>query len=346
MMSEIAKSDEDSYSYVAIIYTHWGYKKQETYNFNRLGSGKIIARVISDISNINGGLQMKNIRRGCLVLIIAIILSAGFQPSASASTLFLNDWGVSPGNWQPTQGPSNVAWTSEDYTGTGPGFVSPGWGGQPFDTEAAYIGFKNSRMYIAIVTGLPQEGSKDPWRYNNPLYGSYDWSRSLEKYWYDPGDLGIDLGGDGTYEYAISTRTTNIHSTHTPTPGVGKLLSGNLVWENPRAWNYNNNYEDWDGISDPWAVAEYDNAAALGDNFSYAPFGEGHYAIEAIIDTSLIGLTGGELLSLHWVMECGNDNIHLLTEVPANVPEPSTILLVGSGCTALFFYRRRLGRKP
>lgn len=281
-------------------------------------------------------------------ILILIIFILSLSLTSNASTLFLENWGISPGNWIPGSMPSHVKSTVEDYTANGPGFVGPGWGGQPFDAEAAYLGFKNSKVYIAIVTGMPQTGSKDIWRYNNPSYRSYDWNRKLEKYWYDPGDIGIAISkigvdtGDVVYNYAITTRSNNIHSSGVLTPGAGMLLSGSLLWENPKAWDHGSSYTTWNGVSDPWAVKGYDNALNLGSNFQYSAFGEGHYAIEAIIDYSLLGLKDWDILNMHWVMECGNDNINLSANVPETVPEPSTILLLGSGFAGLAFYRKNL----
>ncbi|MBI5409640.1 MAG: PEP-CTERM sorting domain-containing protein [Nitrospirae bacterium] len=278
------------------------------------------------------------------IIIIALIIGLCLTPAVNAGSLFLEDWGVSPGNWTPTNAPANTKWVSEDYTSNGSGFLDPGWGGQPFDSEAAYIGFKNSKIYIAVVAGLPQGGSKDPWRYDNPKYNYYDFNRRLEKYWYDPGDIGLDLGNDGTFEYAITTRINNNNSTNTPTPGAGKLLNGNLAWTNPKAWEYNNVYTDWNGISNPWAVAGYSDAIDLGVNFSYSAFGTDHYVIEAIINSSLIGLYDWDNIYMHWVMECGNDNINLNAHIPP-VPEPSTLILLGAGIFGLAFLRIKSRKK-
>ncbi|MBI4686551.1 MAG: PEP-CTERM sorting domain-containing protein [Nitrospirae bacterium] len=274
-----------------------------------------------------------------VIMIFVLLTGIVAAELVNADTLFLDDWGVTPGVWTPTSGPSHIEWISEDFTDAGTGYVGPGSGGQPFDAEAAYIGIQGTKIYVAVVTGMPQTGSKDPWRYDNPAYTSYDWNRSLEKYWVDPGDIGLDMGNDGIYEFAITTRPDNSKSSHTPTAGAGRVLSGNLIWTDPRAWSTTIGYTEWGGISDPWAVNTFDNAISLGSNFRYGAFGTDHYAIEAIIDNSLLGLNNGDLLTLHWTMECGNDYLHLLDPV-SQIPEPSTFILLGSGL--MWFIRKRI----
>ncbi|MBI5741240.1 MAG: PEP-CTERM sorting domain-containing protein [Nitrospirae bacterium] len=274
-----------------------------------------------------------------IIMILILSTVVCLAVSIEASTMFLEDWGVTPENWTPATAPSNIEWATEDFTGEDGGFVSPGWGGQPFDSEAAYMAFDDSKLYIAIITGMPQSGSEDPWRYDNDFYdNTFDWNRGLEKYWYDPGDIGIDIDGNGSYEFAVTTRVNNSKSSYAPTPGDGMLLSGNLEWVDPRAWKHYFLYNDWGGVSDPWAVTGYDAAMDMGDSFSYSAFGDSHYAIEMVIDTSLLGLESGDLLSMHWVMECGNDNINLTSEVPSSVPEPSTLILLSLGIAGLFIY--------
>lgn len=274
------------------------------------------------------------------VLFLAIILFCSFSSQAVASTLFLESWGVSKGNWTPTSAPSVNYWVQEDVSG-GPYIqVTPGYGGQLFDAEAAYIAFEGTKTYIAVITGLPQVGGKDFWRYDNPDYASWrpgDWGTSNEKYWYDPGDLGIAI--NGIYKFAITTRPDNNQSSYAPTPGAGYLVSGNIVWENPKAWDYNGNYTNWGGVSNPWAVVGYDNAVNLGANFRYSQLGTSDsYVIEAILDNSLLGINYGDIFKLHWTEECGNDAIDVQG---AAIPEPCTMLLLGSWLASIAFYRKR-----
>lgn len=289
-----------------------------------------------------------------LILYSALIIcSLLVTTPADAVSLFIDDWGITANNLTPVGAPSNTSFVKEVYTGDDPnGFVGPGWGGYSFDARAAYIGFEGNKTYIAVVTGLPQSGAPDPWRYNNPGYnGYYDWNKSLEKYWYVPGSLSLDTDSDGEYDYAVTTRANTDGATYAPTPGAGTLVSGNLQFEDPLAYDRYNIAENY-AATNPWAVVGFDNAADLNNMgdlaaFSYTKIGQmtmptglyDTYAIEAIIDNSLLGLDYGDTLTMHWTIECGNDTIDLSNTRP--VPEPSTIMLLGIGIAGFMGYRRR-----
>lgn len=289
------------------------------------------------------------LKKICLSLGVIILLNC-FAFSAGASSLFLDGWGVTPDNLMPTSAPSNTSYVQEIYDGDDPnGYIGPGWGGHTFDAMSAYIGFDGTKTYLAVVTGLPQSGAGDYWRYDNASYnGYYDWNQSLEKYWYVPGSMVLDVNGDGEYEYAVTTRANTDGATYASTPGEGMLVSGNLEFEDPKSWDKYDEYDDFDGIANPWAVTGYDNLVDLGADFSYSYFGDATvgsetfatYAIEAVIDTSLLGIDIGDTLAMRWTMECGNDIIGQTNEVP--VPEPATMLLLGGGIAGLIGFRKKL----
>ena len=74
--------------------------------------------------------------------------------------------------------------------------------------------------------------------------------------------------------------------------------------------------------------SSFDGASGSGDD---------RY-LEYAIDLSSLDITG-DPIGLKWSMTCANDSIEGSVPVPA--PEPSTMLLLGSGLVGLAFYRRR-----
>jgi hypothetical protein len=232
----------------------------------------------------------------------AILLASG---TAQAASLFLDSWGVSYGVWAPANKTSNqqVNVAVEDWTSGGNGYLGPGYGGQDYDCEAAYIGADDSNLYLAIVTGFP-------------LAGRYD-SNTGDRYM--PGDLAIDVGSDGTYDYAVDV------------DGNGALRSGNLAWENPSIMGG----PAWGHVMDPLRARSWTHTDVIS-GFRYGTF-SGRYSIEAVIDRDL--LPSASSYTLHWTMGCGNDGMNIAIQP---VPEPSTILLLGAGLVgAAFAYRRR-----
>ena len=251
---------------------------------------------------------MKSILRILSLGILAAGLMAAstglMAPPAGAAPLFLSDWGISYGNWAANgNAPTHLHSVVEDWVSGGNGYLDPGYGGDAYDVEAAYLGWDDDYLYLAVVTGFPLAG------------------RQHGAEFYEAGDLALDVTGDSDYDFAVDVSSS------------GALRSGSLNWENPAI----NGGQAWGGISDPLRVTSWTNTDAVA-GFSYGAF-SGRYAIETMIDRSLIGSV--DSYTLHWTMGCGNDAADLHVNP---VPEPATLLLLGGGL-ALAGTLRRLRKR-
>lgn len=267
-----------------------------------LGMG---GRVVDPAAVHTGGKShMRNwlSRLGLAVLLAGTILSA-----AAASTLFLSDWGISYGKWGGGEGAPEVIYSYiEDWTWGNHGYLGPGWGGDAYDMEAAYLAWDPDYLYLAVVTGFPLEG-----RFHN---GDY----------YAAGDIALDVTGDQVYDFAVDVTD-------------GALRSGDLAWQNPAIGGSSS----FRGVSDPLRVTSWTNTKPLA-GFSYGEY-EGRYAIEAKISLDVLGPV--EAYKMHWTMGCGNDVGEILVRGPVQVtPEPGSLLLLGGGL-AIAGIARRLRRK-
>lgn len=176
------------------------------------------------------------------------------------------------------------------------------------------------------------------------LYTDFDGNEEIEKdivmrY----ADLALDLNGDGKYEYGVVLTDKE------------KLALG-AIYLNPN-WNTSHSYLDGETVA-VWEYGEflgntstYINTHIIGGSLTGAVAtlaglqtlsGSPGYLLEVSIPVAGLDWTSGEI-GIFWAgATCGNDII----EGSAPVPEPATMLLLGSGLVGLAgFGRKKLFKK-
>lgn len=266
-----------------------------------------------------------------ILAILTLIWSLGFISSPVFGYMIdgsLNDWGVdlsvsSASNLgyldlaaNKPSGGLDIDVITEDnaYSGSPwPTSVGPGYTQyNTFDTEAIYFDNDAINAYIAVITGLPSTGGTAP---GNPVY--------------KPGDIGIDVNRDGTYEFGI-----DVSSYASGKANFYNNLTASL-WNNPTAYS----------SAKPYAIKTSGLVPYYLAPFAYSGDQNSHYVLETSIPLSYLGLSANpgdpvKQLDVHWTMECGNDFLKLNADVNP-VPEPATLTLLGLGLLGLAGIRRK-----
>lgn len=273
-----------------------------------------------------------------VVFSFAILMLVGVS-SAGAYTIdgYIDDWGINlfaPGadviGYLDDQIPSGGL--DIDYIASDDADGSQEWwwnlipGGSYYnyyDTEAIYFDNDLEFAYVAVVQGMPEAGHDIPGS-TYPLFL--------------PGDIAIDVGRDGIYEYGVDV------SEHTEGSTTQfKEASSWADWEDVY-------YEPHKAYSNPWRIGT--GGTAIGDPIAFAysgPQGPGsehgkHYVLEVAIPLSYLDLSSSHLLTIHWTQQCGNNVLNLEADVNP-IPEPNSLMLLVTGLFGLGGFGLRRFRK-
>ena len=195
--------------------------------------------------------------------------------------------------------------TEEDIIYNSSGFVGPGWGGQEYDVEYIGLLIENGTVYFALQTGF------------DLIYGTTA---------HGPGDFAFDVGSDGSFEFALDYLITE------PT-AVAYSLYDDFTWQQPDNFWVDTD-PDPDYVNYPYQINPYlpvaDPISSFGFQTGYGTVGSS-YVLEGSFAASLLG-SDFDSLTISWTMQCGND---VLQHTTAPVPEPATMLLLGTGLIGL-----------
>ena len=249
--------------------------------------------------------------RKAVILALVLIAVTGSKSWAYTIDGRVNDWGVVPFyDWTPNSG--NIDWTQQDDYTTPPVFVPLT---EDWDIEAMYFDNDDRFIYFSIVTSRDQT--------------------------YGLGDLAIDLDGDHDWDWGVDL-TSGYYAAD------GQLSQRGLYsvtdWKTEHGWEYNTPMQIEQGTLVGSADVVQRNLGWVepGTWWGYT------YIIEGRIDIAQLGLTslcGLPVEMIYAKVSCLRDWIKVTGDCDGNcgseVPEPSTVLLLGSALCALAGVKRR-----
>lgn len=253
---------------------------------------------------------------------------------ASAASVMIDgnftDWGIAnngtTAGWTPKSG---VVYTVEDQSNAMNGFLSPGWGGQAYDAEALYVTWQtkaDGKTYldVGIVTG-------------------HDPSTATTANSYGRGDIAIDFGKNGSWDFGILTANRSATLLRGDVVATANADWSTGLWSSPGVFAP----ESSPYVTKVASGTDVGNASvAISNAFTnMGILGGNHWFYEVEIPVDAFGshwhgMNPSEAFSIQWTMLCAND-IVALNVAATTVPEPAIPALVLTGLALAGLTRRR-----
>ncbi len=245
--------------------------------------------------------------------VIAIVLALAFF----ALPAFANNITIADGNYRTNE--TGIGQGAEDQE-TEPGMVNS----QEWDLEGFFLDGNDLSMvggfdFVNGVSTSPDYTSGDIFIAveNRPIFGDID------------GTNGFDIV-DNSYgfNYVFDLNFDSMEYSVLSLDGDSKVKTAYYA--------ANEGSSPWQYVSGGSEIGRGIFSSSVIENTDFA--GEIHYSLMGF-DLSFLD-AGTEFYS-HFTMGCGNDNL-MGQGTTAPVPEPATMVLLGSGLVGLAFYRRKM----